>query len=1422
MAAPVPVLNPSGEINNGIDKTAISDSSVIGWNATGGTAQVIEKGTDYGNGKWRLSLEDSAEVWQMTARPIAAGDAFSLRFDAAMFAGNLPGGGGGFVPDLTLVGAGVRNGDFNADPSTTDSRSYTDTPAWFNLAGNQNAEATRTNNATPDGSRNAVLTQDNTRQLAIDTGHTLATGEEFQAGFVWRDASGWADGSDKVGVTLYTTSNDLIDGPRTEIQTLLSPTSTLDNTYEQAALIFAPVPVSANGKRLFAVIKGVDGDGVTASSFGRLDNFTLQRGINQPGAAQRQIIAELYVDNGGTRLPVASRTYDFKTPVIGSWDHYHLAVPAGALDAHVGKTVGVRFRSNNQATGNFQSFDNVRLDVWPSGSPDGSFSDDWNDTPTQVWTGPGSWANRLHDWQVNNGRVNCIQSARERRTIHRTGTSIRGNGGGFTLSVRTGVHAGTNGANARTGFLLGSAPNLDWRGALLVHDSLGRDFGLFIGLRGDGAAVIEDYSTGSVSGLSLGTAAGFTENSRLLLTATYLPASGNCTLKIDSFSPTNALLSTASATVPSDRVLGSFGLVSHAHQNSATSTRFWFDDFTGTGAALHPEPDRSLAIVGAMHTLSRGTLKLTAQLPPLSLTGNPQVFLDTWNGSLWQQIASVPVDNTDGVSSYTATFKIPNWNTAADTPYRVRIKLGGTDHTWSGTIRRDPVDKNQIVVATTACQRLADVGLESGSVDWTPVVIWHPHTLAFDHIAKHQPDVHFAPGDQLYEGQPTPPDNSSDFNRHHDYLYKWYLWVLESRELARDVPTIAIPDDHDVFQGNLWGEGGIATTVEETGGYRWPASFVKMVERTQTGNLPDADPYNVTQPAPPVAQGIGVYFTGMVYGRVGIAILEDRKFKTGKDNPPTDLNQQHLLGARQHDFLRAWNTDWVGQDLKFVASQSPLGNFRTHAGSGYGYFLNDMDTHGWPVHRRNEAWELLRASRMFQLAGDQHLGLVAHHGVSSPRDAGFSFAAPAISNFFPRIWDPVHNASGTTSTVSPYKGDFFFNGVGTLPDGVTPNRSANFPAHIAVLAAANSEEYYNRTLGVSPVNLHDRAPGYGITRIDKSTRQITFEAWPLYADPEFPQTGGPYPDWPVTIAQTDNDGRTPTGYLPLIDTLWRGNPVVRVFDETSGTLVHAMRIRGTRYRPPVYDNGKTYRVEIAYDDETRSETRTGQTASVSGPAEIRLFRSVQPSIIIGASSTLEWDVASPATLTINQGIGNVLTATVDGIGYLEISPTTDTTYTLTLNGTLTAQTTIRVFPGRAAWDAVHFSSEELANSAISGGGEDPDGDGFTNDEEFQFQTDPQDASSKPRLQGMIQKNGGVLEIGFECSFPLEPAAARILVETSTHLDGAWTFLPSNSYVETGRENFPADGTSRVSISLNEPMTPGEPRRFYRACWVLGS
>jgi hypothetical protein len=1413
-AVPVALVNPSGEINNGVDRTPLSDPAVIGWNGGGGTAQLIDAGTDYGNGRWRLSIEDSAEAWQMTSRVIMAGDSYSLRFDAAMFAGNLPGSGSAFIPAQTLVGGAARNGNFNDPAGVTGSLTFADTPEWFNLAGAQSAEATNSN-LDFDGTRNAVLADNGGRRFAVDTGHTLAGGDAFRVSFVWRDAGNWTDASDRVAVSLYTTADNTISGTRTVLETLQAPLSTQDSTYETATLTFGAVNPVAGGKRLFVFFEGVNGGG-DLTGFARLDNFVVERGTYLADVPERQIIAELYVNDGGARVPVASRTFDFKTPVIGRWDHYHLAVPVGALDAHAGKTVGVRFRSNGQGAANFQSFDNVRLDVWPAGSTDGAFSDNWNSTPDQTWAGPGYWANRLQDWEVRNGRVQCVNGTRDQLTLHRPGTSIRGNGQSFTLSVRTGLDSGSNSAGSRAGFLLGAGPNLDWRAALLVHDGLGRDFGLFLGITGGGNLVIEDYSTGAVTALATASATGgFAQNTRLDLAATYNSGPGTYTLALNAFNAANAPIGSVNFTVPSDRVLGGFGLLTHRGTSSAAH---WFDAFSGTGAALQPEPDRHLAIIGAMHTLSKGKLKLTAQLPPLSLASNPLVALDTWNGTAWSQIATAPVDNTDNLSSYTATFVLPGWNDAVDTPYRLRVNTGGADHSWTGTIRRDPVDKGEIVIATTNCQRINDENLQNNGFDWSPVMMWHPQPQSFAHIVKHQPDVLLAVGDQIYEGQPTNKDASSATNRQLDYLYKWSLWMLQARELARDIPTIAIPDDHDIYQGNLWGEGGIATTEESTGGYIEPAAWVRMVERTHALHLPDPDPYHPVQPPPAVAQGIGVYFTGMTYGRLGFAVLEDRKFKTGPNSPPADLAQQHLLGERQHEFLRQWNKDWAGQDVKLVVSQSPLAMLNTHANTGYNYRLTDRDAHGWPVHRRNEAWRLLRVSRMFQLAGDQHLGTLAHHGADSPRDAGISFAAPAMANFFPRIFDPVNNTTGTTPVVSPYKGDYFFNGAGTLPDGVTPNRTAPDPHHFAILGAANSEEYYQRTTKVNPPNYHDRGAGYGITRVKRNNREITFEAWPIHADPEFPQTGSQFADWPQTHRQTDNDGRVATGYLPVIDTHWRENPVVRVYDQATNELIHAMRIRGSRYRAPVYNNSATYRVEIAYGDEAVSETRTGQTATDAGAPAIHFFGAVQPSIVLGQESLLEWDVSSPATLTIDQGIGNVTRQTVDGIGYLEVAPVADTTYTLTLNGTITAQTTVRVFPGRTTWNAVHFTAGELGNPAISGGGEDPDGDGFTNDEEFQFQTDPRSATSAPGLQGSVEQDGAKLSVGFEMSYPLDPGVSKIIVESSGTL-GAWQEVPANSYVETGRENHPASGTSRVSIRLNDITPAAEGKRFFRARWA---
>jgi len=1325
-----------------------------------------------------------------------------------------------------LIGPNVRNGDFNLDITLADSRRFIDTPFWTNLTGNQNYECTRTN-ILYDGTRCAVLRQHGTNSpiFAADTEYDLETGDVLSLSFRWRDAFNWTDNADSVNAFIYTTSNDAIDGPRSVLQTLNTGTSNNNNQFQLYTRNFNPIPASANGKRLFVAFTSVDGNGDNAG-WGRVENFTLSVNNDNPPippappeAPSGTLIAEAYVDNGGTPQVIASQTYSLNSERVTEWKHYHLAIPAATLDAHAGKEIGVRFRGPGSGDNLSRYVDNVRFDFYPSDSPDGAFSSNWDSAPNRVWPGPGYWGNRLQDWEILNNRVNCSLVAKPRRTLHRTGTSIRGNGEDFVLTVRTGVHAGTLGTNARAGFLLGAGPNLDWRASLLVHDGLGRDFGTFLGLNHQGAAVIEDLTEGAITPVASGAtpAAGFPSDGRLGLNAAYQEATGEYTLTVSSFSTNGSLLSQASARVPSARVLGSFGLLAN---RSSSGTSFWFDNFNGAGGALAPEPDRNLAIIGAMHTLHQGTLKLTAQFAPIDLTTTPNPTLEIFHGSNWTEIANAPIDNTDNLSSFTTTFTIPPWDGSRDTPYRVGVQVDGERYYWEGTIRKDPVEKNEIVVINTSCQRISDGSVEADTMDWSPVKVWHPHLQIYDHIEKHQGDILLALGDQIYEGQPTSKDTSSNFNRHYDYLYKWFFWMLQTRELSKDLPTIAIPDDHDIYQGNLWCEGGIATNDQSTGGYEQPPAWVRLVERCQTSHMPLPDPYNPLQPAPLIGQGIGVYFTGMTYGEVGFAILEDRKFKTGPNDFPVNLDQQFLLGERQKDFLKAWNTDWTGQQIKCVVSQSPFGMLHTHAAAGYNFGLNDRDAHGWPQHRREEVWEILRQSRSFQLSGDQHLGTLVHHGVDGPADAGYSFTSPAITNFFPRVWDPVHNSGGRTATVSPYKGDFYLNGAGDLPSG-EPNLTSNHPGHIRILGAANPLEYYDQTRNINPANQHDRGAGYGIIRIKKDTRDITFEAWPIHADPEFPQTGAQFPDWPVTIKQTDNDGRTPTGFLPVVQTHWESNPAMSVYNEASGELLYSMRFPGNIVRLPVYDNDGSYRVEIDHDN-AESESLLNQTVVSDGPAAIHSFTALQPSILSGDSAILQWNVEGAATLTIDNGLGSVLHSTVNGIGHFSVSPASDTTYSLTLNGTIAAEATVRVFPSRIVWLGNHFTLAELQDDLISGNKADPDEDGFTNEEEFNFQTNPRSKNSLPFFGPGVITSTDPINIEFTAPFPLLSAHALPKIQFSNDLEDWTTLSPLLSRIEEiSRNDHPSDGTTQITIRLGLP-TKNLQMEFFRTLWQLKS
>ncbi len=554
-----------------------------------------------------------------------------------------------------------------------------------------------------------------------------------------------------------------------------------------------------------------------------------------------------------------------------------------------------------------------------------------------------------------------------------------------------------------------------------------------------------------------------------------------------------------------------------------------------------PDVAKKDQICFALYTVNDNTLKLTAQLYPLASSDPRSVRLQIKKEGQWQEVARTNVIGP----GWTAPFRVQQWDDSKSFPYRVAL---GTDAFYEGTIRKNPVDKDQIVVAAFTGNSIQPA--HGGDISRQDLI---------DNVKKVDADLLFFSGDQVY-----------DHNRH---LAAWLKFGRDFGDIIKDRPTICLPDDHDVGQPNLWGESGKISTLSGAadGGYSKPAVYVKEVERAQTSHLPDpVDPRKV-------GQGIGVYFTNLNWGNIDFAILEDRKFKTGPagrvpkqgprpdhirnpdyDPASVDVEGAVLLGERQLKFIDAWAQDWQNAEMKVALSQTIFcGGAHIHGGAN-GRLHADMDSNGWPQTGRNRALAGLRKAFAFHLAGDQHLATLFHHGIDEYRDSVWSFCVPSIANLYLRWWEPLEPGENREPGAPDYTGD--------QRDGFG-NRVTNY-------AAANPEK---RPAGKL---LNTRAAGFGIVRFNTKTREITVECWPRNVDVTDPDAEQ-YPGWPRTISQFDNYNPPSWGKLGEL-TFDVDSPVVQLIDAGTGSVLYTVRASGKTFTPGA-PQGKSFIVKAGKD-----------------------------------------------------------------------------------------------------------------------------------------------------------------------------------------------------------------------------------------------
>ncbi|MBB4077982.1 hypothetical protein GGR28_000583 [Lewinella aquimaris] len=576
-----------------------------------------------------------------------------------------------------------------------------------------------------------------------------------------------------------------------------------------------------------------------------------------------------------------------------------------------------------------------------------------------------------------------------------------------------------------------------------------------------------------------------------------------------------------------------------------------------SGSAAQPEENTSRGrICFALYTVHENTLKLTAQFYPIQNYEPFSASLQLLEDGAWRTVQDARIT----YPGYTAHFRIEDWDDTREKSYRVAY--AERDY-YTGTVRKNPVNREEIVVAAFSCW--SNVIEHGGQLPMNDIV---------DNMERLQPDLLFFAGDQVYD--------------HSNHLDNWLAFGEAFGDIIRNTPTITIPDDHDIGQGNLWGDGGRRSEDRngQSGGYYMPVEYIREVERAQTSHLPD--PYDPT----PVERGIGVYYTSLTWGGISFAIVEDRKFKSGpqrvltgkpyRDTREMDVPEAQLLGRRQLDFLEHWTTDWKDAEMKAVLSATIFANLTTHTPTLENRTAFSYDSNGWPQSGRNRALSVIRKSFACMIAGDQHLGSVIRHGITDWNDAGYSFAVPAVANFWMRWWLPDEPGRHRQPGAREYTGEY--------EDG--------FHNKITVHAVANPSDT-NNTVGEDP--LHGRAAGYGVIRFSKAAREITYECWPRAVD-MFAPGSRPYPGWPVTFSQTDNFAIFAGYELPTLQFTEPGE-VETIQDEHTGEVISSLRIRGTSWQARVPQPG-TYRAAVG-EGETlryvyglRAERENTQTITV--------------------------------------------------------------------------------------------------------------------------------------------------------------------------------------------------------------------------------
>ena len=818
------------------------------------------------------------------------------------------------------------------------------------------------------------------------------------------------------------------------------------------------------------------------------------------------------------------------------------------------------------------------------------FKYSWNDVENQRWIGSQFWANSLQDWEVRNGKLYCSrpQKMSTVQIISRYQESNLDFDAEFLVGRNQMAAADTN---AKVGVIFGLGDSIENNKAraLIQSYSVGEG-GEWFGVKGN-KLFIEDLNTSKIYYSSPLDAEALTN-----LTTEGIKLSLKVRYRYHGiiWKPT-VTLSYNNTKIEVDLEMECFkGNMALAASSLKSGVEFFFNSFSTNLDCEVPIHTMFFGPISTcLYSFNNNLLNFSSQLMPLKVHSTDSVLIEILLGKKWKKLACLPVDSTTNQSR----LRNYNWPHKTNISYRANLKRGNvlTGNYYEGTITSPVSKSNELRIAAMSCNGMPFIATRN----FTYKTIWSPYEILQKKLAELKPDLLVFLGDQMYESRPIPMETDSALF-YADYQYRWLLWCWEMNDITRHLPTIIMMDDHDYRQGNLWGDGSrladATVPIElpkqyvgheddwqtDNGGFVMNIEFLKKAQLLQTGHLPDA--YQ------PQTNGIDNYYTTLSYRGVGMAVLEDRKFKSSPlkalPNVPTligitmsdsvsssllDNPNATLLGNDQLQMLNNWSKSEDEMKIAFTQSvYSCLSSVR----KGYVPYITqnisldknskqdtrlakDMDANGWPKHGRDTALAVLRKSQALLVGGDQHFPSITQQGINNWGDAAYSITIPALNNTYPRFFMPA--------TSDSYGDSNYIDGFGnkiTMLEYHNPQRVDSLPSWL------------------------DGAPGFGFIVCDKAAKTYSMK-YMNFADTSTYSRE-------IKIAAKDNAYSSSQYETELIKVKGFGKTPLLTLKDESGNELYSLR--GNNIKLNVPKEGK-YIVEVSVMKGTQLKKKTFEVKS---------------------------------------------------------------------------------------------------------------------------------------------------------------------------------------------------------------------------------